>query len=212
LSFPDTIVRGRRGVLRAALGASAIVGAFAIGTADASLTHPRVHTPMRDQPPLAHTGGFGEPTCVACHFDAALNDSAGAVTIDGVPARYQPGTRYRLTISVRHPALKLAGFELAARFATGPDSAKQAGVLSATDDRAAVTAGDVGGVQYAHHLRSGTTPLSPGLGRWTVEWVAPSAGSGPIVMHVAANAADDNDSPLGDYIFARSVSIPTGEK
>jgi hypothetical protein len=33
-----------------------------------------------------------------------------------------------------------------------------------------------------------------------------------VTFHVAANAANDNDSPLGDYIFARSVSVPIGEK
>jgi len=167
---------------------------------------------MRDQPPLAHTGGFGEPTCLACHFDGALNDSAGSVGIEGLPARYTPGSRYRLVVTVRHPQLKLAGFELASRFATGADSGTQAGTLVATDDRAAVTPDDASRIQYAHHLRSGTTPLSAGVGRWTIEWVAPTTGSGAVVMHVTGNAADDNDSPLGDYIFARAVTVPTGEK
>ena len=167
---------------------------------------------MRDMPPLAHTGGFGEPTCVACHFDFDLNDSSGSIAVDGAPARYAPGTRYRLTITVRQATLKLAGFELAARFASGPDSGKQAGTLIATDDRAGVTTDSSTRVQYAHHLRSGTTALSPGVGRWTVEWTAPLAGSAPVVIHVVGNAADDNDSPLGDYIFARAISIPTAEK
>ena len=189
-----------------------VVAVFAIGTADASLTRPGVHGEMRDQPPLAHTGGFGEPTCLACHFDGELNDSAGSLLIEGVPARYEGGRRYRLTITVRHPELKLAGFELSSRFATGADSGKQAGTLAATDDRAGVTAEDATRIQYAHHLRSGTTPLSAGIGRWTVEWVAPTAGSGAVVIHVAGNAANDNDSPLGDYIFARSVTVPTREK
>ena len=204
--------RGRRGIFLAALGASTVLAALAIGTADASLTRPGVHAGMRDQPPLAHTGGFGEPTCLACHFDGELNDSAGSLTIEGMPSRYTPGGRYRLVITVRHAELKLAGFELAARFAAGADSAKQAGTLVATDDRVGVTPDDASRIQYAHHLRSGTTPLSAGTGRWTVEWVAPTTGSGAVVIHVAGNAANDNDSPLGDYIFARSVTVPTGEK
>ncbi len=172
----------------------------------------RAHPPMRDMPPLAHTGGFGEPTCIACHFDFDLNDPSGSIAIDGAPARYAPGTKYRLTITVRHPELKLAGFELAARFATGPDSGKQAGTLAVTDSRADVSLENATRIQYAHHLRSGTTPLSPGVGRWTVEWTAPTAGSGPVAIHVAGNAADDNDSPLGDYIFAKSITLPSGEK
>ena len=199
-------------MLLAALGASTVVAVFAVEGAAAGAARERVHFVMRDQPPLAHTGGFGEPTCIVCHFDGTLNDSAGSLTIEGVPARHQPGKRYRLTITVRHPELKLAGFELASRFATGPDSGGQAGALNTIDERAKVSTDDGTHVQYAHHMRSGTTPLPPGVGRWTVEWVAPTAGSAPVVIHVAANAANDNDSPLGDYIFARSVSVPIGEK
>jgi hypothetical protein len=199
-------------MLLAALGASTVAGVFGVEGAAAGTARERVHFVMRDQPPLAHTGGFGEPTCIACHFDGTVNDSAGSLTIEGVPAHYQPGKTYRLTVTVRHPELKLAGFELAARFATGPDSGRQAGVLRAIDERAMVSTDDANHVQYAHHLRSGTTPVPPGVGRWTVEWVAPSAGSAPVAIHAAANAANDNDSPLGDYIFARSVSVPTGEK
>ena len=202
----------RQGARVAAIGAVVALAAFAIGAADASPARIGVHAAMRDQPPLAHTGGFGEPTCRECHFDGDLNDPAGSLAIDGVPPRYEPGKRYRLTLTVRHPELKLAGFELASRFATGADSGKQAGTLVETDDRAGVTADDATHIQYAHHLRSGTTPLTEGVGRWTIEWVAPTTGSAPIVFHAAANAANDNDSPLGDYIFARSVTVPTRER
>ena len=197
----------------AALGASAIAAALAIGAAaHASPAWSRAHPPMRDMPPLAHTGGFGEPTCTACHMDGDLNDAAGALTIDGVPPRYEPGRRYSLTITVRHPDLRVAGFELASRFATGPDSGRQAGSLVSSDDRAGVSTDEGSRIQYAHHLRSGTTPIPPGVGRWTIAWIAPSAGSGPVVIHVVGNAANDNDSPMGDYIYARSATIPTSEK
>ena len=197
----------------AALGAAAAIVALGVAAgADAAPAASRAHPPMRDMPPLAHTGGFGEPTCLACHFDFELNDPAGSIAIERAPQRYAPGVRYRLTITVRHPELKLAGFELAARFASGPDSGKQAGTLGVSDDRAGVSTEESNRIQYAHHLRSGTTPLSPGVGRWTVEWTAPTAGSGPVAIHVAGNAADDNDSPLGDYIFARTVSVPSSEK
>jgi hypothetical protein len=223
-SFPDRADTRRRAVRLAAAGSVIIAVAFAAGIAESA--HASTHRPttfratrlgdslgaMRDQPPLAHTGGFGEPTCLACHMDGELNEAGGSLAIDGAPARYEPGGSYRLTITVKHPSLKLAGFELAARFASGADSAKQAGTLSVDDDRAGVTADDSTHVQYAHHLRSGTTPLSPGVGRWTVIWAAPRAGSGPVVIHVASNAANDNDSPMGDYIYARSVTVSSAEK
>ena len=75
-----------------------------------------------------------------------------------------------------------------------------------------MTVEDATRIQYAHHLRSGTTPLTPVVGRWTVEWVAPASGAEPVALHVAANVANDDDSPLGDYIFARAVSVAAGAK
>ena len=38
-----------------------------------------LHDVLRDAPPPAHTGGFGEPTCLTCHFGDA-NDPASAVS------------------------------------------------------------------------------------------------------------------------------------
>jgi hypothetical protein len=189
-----------------------MVAALAAVGAEASSARGRVHFVFRDQPPIAHTGGFGEPTCIACHFDGDINDSAGSLTIDGLPARYEPGRRYRLTVSVAHPGLKVAGFELSARYDAGSERGRQAGTLSATDERASVTADSGSRVQYAHHLRSGTMPVPPGVGSWIVEWTAPAAPLGSVVFHVAANASDDNDSPLGDYVFARSFPVPSSEK
>ena len=167
---------------------------------------------LRDQPPLAHTGGFGEPTCLTCHLDGELNEPGGTLTIEGLPTRYQAGQRYTLTLIITHPELRAAGFELSARFQSGPDSARQAGKLSATGDRAAVSLEETRRVQYAHHLRPGTTPPKPGSARWTVHWTAPSDASGTVIFHASANAANDNDSPMGDYIYARGFSVPRGEK
>ena len=167
---------------------------------------------LRDAPPLAHTGGFGEQTCLTCHMDGELNEAGGTLAIEGLPARYQPGQRYTLDVVITHPQLRAAGFELSARFASGPDSARQAGSLAAGGDRAAVSTEATTRVQYAHHLRPGTTPPAPGSARWTVTWTAPANPSAPVVFHAAANAANDNDSPMGDYIYARGVSVQSGEK
>ena len=167
---------------------------------------------MREAPPIAHTGGFGEPTCLACHFDGELNTPGGTLTIEGLPATFEPGRRYPLTLVITHPQLKAAGFELSARFEKGPDSARQAGSLEVVGDRAAVSLDDGTRVQYAHHLRAGTAPASPGSARWTVTWTAPAKASATVVFHAAANAGNDDDSPIGDFIYARAFSVPRGEK
>ena len=211
-SFRKPWLGGRRGFLLAALGASAALSFGSIGAATARASGPRVHPPLRDQPPLAHTGGFGEQTCLTCHMDGELNEPGGTLVIEGLPSRYRAGGRYVLTIVLKHPGLRAAGFELSARFATGPDSARQAGTLAADGERAAVSVEPSNRVQYAHHLRPGTHVAAAGSARWAVTWTAPATGSAPVVFHVAANAANDNDSPMGDYIYARGFSVPLSEK
>ena len=198
-------------MLLAALGASAATSLLSIRAASAEATRKRVHFASREQPPVAHTGGFGEPTCLTCHMDGELNEPGGTLAIEGLPSEYRPGQRYTLPVVLTHAALRAAGFELSARYASGPDSARQAGVLAVSDDRASITEGATR-VQYAHHLRSGTTPLpAPGHARWTVTWTAPASAS-PVIFHVAANAANDNDSPMGDYVYTGALRLPSAEK
>jgi len=153
-----------------------------------------------DRPPPAHTGGFGEPTCLACHLPAGAPDSIGGVTLDGLPAGgYRAGTRYLLRVAVRRPGLAAAGFELAARLEDGT----QAGTLRAPDPRVALT--EQSGVHFAHHTRAGTTAADSS--QWTVEWTAPERAAGPVRIHLAADAANGDESPLGDHVYADSVVV-----
>jgi hypothetical protein len=52
---------------------------------------------------------------------------AGPVSIEGVPGTFAPGQRYTLTITLQRTGMKLAGFQLAARF---KDDGAQAGTLA----------------------------------------------------------------------------------
>jgi hypothetical protein len=38
-----------------------------------------------------------------------------------------------------------------------------------------------------------------------MDWTAPSADAGPVQFNVAANASNNDDSPLGDYIYTKMV-------
>jgi hypothetical protein len=165
----------------------------------------------RDRPPPAHTGGFDEPTCVSCHFDGDLNDGPGNLLLHGLPERYVAGESYMVTVMLTDPDLAAAGFQLAARFAS---DGRQAGSLAAAPaDSGHVEITTEAGIQYAHHGPAGTTPPEEGSMSWTVIWTAPagpaaglneedsdSAGT-EVAVHVIANAADGDDSPLGDRIY-----------
>jgi hypothetical protein len=161
----------------------------------------------KDGPPPRHTGGFGEPTCRACHSDAGLNEPGGELTIAGVPAAYEPGRTYELEVILRRTGMLRAGFQLAARYegiGMVPGGA-QAGAFAPSDDRTAVVWDTVSHVGYIEHTAGGTA-LSGDVGRWMVRWTAPAVPGG-VVLHVAANAANDDDSPLGDFIYARAVRV-----
>lgn len=156
-----------------------------------------------DGPPPAHTGGFGERTCTACHADAAVNASGGDLEIDGLPASFTPGERYVLRVRLRDGAMTRAGFQLSARFADGGDAGRQAGALRASDDLTQITT--AAGVQYAAQSKQGTHLAESGAAAWVIEWHAPADARGPVVFHAAANAANGDDSQLGDAIYTDST-------
>jgi len=143
----------------------------------------------------ARTGGFGEMTCHQCHSTGPLNDPAGRLTLAGVPDSYTPGQRYPITVTVVHPQLVRAGFQLSARFETGD----QAGGFEAADDRVEAIPDDGGRVTYVQHSPAGADAQAPGEERWTFQWVAPQAPR-PVLFHLAANAANGDNLPRGDFI------------
>jgi len=177
----------------------------AVALALLASTAERARAGYPEAPPPAHTGGFGEPTCRACHFDGELNVEGGGLTLDGIPAAYRPGERYRITIALRRGEMKRGGFQLAARFAEGAAAGRQAGSLRAPDERVKVTEGTTGGVQYASQTRPGIQLSEAGRIAWVVEWTAPSSASGPVVFHAAANAANGDESQFGDFIYTTTA-------
>jgi hypothetical protein len=156
-------------------------------------------------PPAGHTGGFGEPTCHACHADDELNPAGGALAVVGFPAAWAPGATDGRRVRVRGEDLGRGGFQMAIRFAGDPSAGKNAGQLKTLDTRASVTTAEQSGVQYAQHLLAGVTPLWSDSTEWTVRWTAPAQGSGPVVLHVAANASNDDESEYGDRIYNTSL-------
>lgn len=179
-------------------------GALALGGLLAAAGSARVHG--RAYPfgaPPGTTGGFGEPTCATCHFGNEVNDPAGSLTIEGLPERYAPGQAYHLIVRLRSPRMAAAGFQLSARTAAGA----QAGTLAAVDSAKSVQVQTAGPVQYAGHTEPGSRLATPGAAEWPVLWTAPATASGPVTFSAAANAADDDRSPLGDYVYAMERAV-----
>lgn len=150
-----------------------------------------------DGPPPAHTGGFGEPSCHDCHFDLPLNDPAGSLQVavrDGGQAELE------VTVVLSRPGMKAGGFQVSARFATGDRKGEQAGTLRSVDGRVEVVEDAGSGVQYGRQTRRGTGLTAPDSVRWRLDWRPPDR-EGRVVFHVAANAANHDDSEFGDHIY-----------
>lgn len=200
--------------LAALAGLAVVAGIGFEATSAAARSTPAARVPLRfaylDGPPPGFAGGFGESTCHACHFEVEPNTAPGRVTVSGVPETFAPGESYPLTITLSRPGMALGGFQLTARF---EEDGAQAGTLAPGEDEAErVSVSESGGVLYAYQRAAGAIPVSADTARWTVLWTAPAdvpasaAATGPgnaaaVLFHVAANAADGDDSADGDYIY-----------
>lgn len=162
----------------------------------------------RDGPPPGHTGGFGEPLCSECHFGSSMDTDAGSLTHQ-IPASFEADERYTLVVELEHPEMAAAGFQLAIRFAAGRRAGVQAGRLESGGPRTAVTVDTTTGVHYGHHTVPGTTLSDPGRARWRLVWIAPDTVA-DVVVHIAANAADDDASEFGDGIFSTAARVTAG--
>jgi hypothetical protein len=157
--------------------------------------------------PPGFSGGFGEQSCHACHFHADLNSGPGRVTIAGLPDRFAPGERYPLTITLTRPNMKLGGFQLTARL---KDGGAQAGSLAPAPGEEQRVGTDVqSGIKYVNQRRKGTAVASAHTATWKLIWTAPPA-NGAVVFHVAANAADGDETAEGDSIHTLAVESTPG--
>ncbi len=170
----------------AALAAGAVLSAL-----------PPAAAAYRAGPPAGHTGGFGEPTCAACHFQDDDRTHPTALAVDA-PDPYRPGSTYDIRVTLTDPEAAAGGFQLTARFADGASAGRQAGTLCAVDSTVRIV-GVEAGTEYAGHSPAGTGVRRPGRATWVVRWTAPAVG-GDVVFHAAGNAANDDDSEFGDRI------------
>lgn len=161
----------------------------------------RIGYGYEDGAPPGHTGGLGEPDCTVCHADSDLNPADGALRVEGLPDRVVAESAYELAVVLKHPELRAAGFQLAIRSSDG----KPSGQLVSLSDRTRVI--EESGQVYLQHTKEGLHPETEGAARWVFRWIAAGV-AGPVYLHVAANAANDDISALGDYIFALERIVP----
>jgi len=151
-------------------------------------------------PPDGYTNAPGEGNCTACHSTFPLNSGSGMLSLAGLPASWQPGTDYDLTLSLSDPNALRWGFELTILAPGGAST----GTIAVTD--AGTQTSTTGNRTYLKHTSSGTAPGTSGGKSWTLRWTAPAAGTGDVTLYVAGNAANNNGANSGDRIYATSFT------
>jgi hypothetical protein len=147
------------------------------------------------------TGGFKEPTCQQCHMGNDLNAPGGTLTLSGVPPQFDPGEAYTLTVTLKKEGLEKGGFQLAARAATGAGAGRDAGMLQPIGGDCQVVKNADGTVTYIQHTPAGTNAAAPGSLTWKFRWIAPKTAGAPVEFDLAANAANNDASPMDDFIY-----------
>jgi hypothetical protein len=157
-------------------------------------------------PPPAVTNAPAEGSCQTgrCHAQYPLNSGPGTLRLTGIPTTYQPGEKYILAISLTQEGQRRWGFQLTAL----DGNHHPAGELILVDEQFTQLKSEVipntSKRKYIEHTLDGTYPgQKNGPVVWEIIWQAPDKSAGPVFFYTAANAADFNKKPWGDYVYAR---------
>ncbi len=149
-------------------------------------------------PPARLTGGFGEDSCHACHWEFEENPAEGELRISGFPEEYEPGRTYELRIGLERSGISVAGFQLAARHAGDTTQAGSFDVPAEEEDRVEVVTERE--IEFAQHRLGGIEPEEEGATGWSVRWTAPTSDA-RVLLHASAVAGDGDQSQMGDRVY-----------
>lgn len=144
--------------------------------------------------------------CTACHSTYTVNSGPGVAQLRNLPAAFQPGQTYTLTVSIAQPGQLRWGFELCALVRDSVD----AGQLAAVDTNLVQTS-VYPFLLNRHFIKqklAGSFWYQPDSASWQIRWTAPSAAYDTASFYVALNAANGDDTHLGDYIYTLDIDVP----
>ena len=156
-------------------------------------------------------GFCGDPplfnNCTQCHTSFPVDSGIGSVTVSGLPATYELGTTYALTVTVEdaEPARARWGFEMTVIDEVG---GLQAGDFANLTGMTQISAGAGDARDYIKHTSSGTFQGQGASASWDIEWTAPATNVGAVHFYFAGNAANNSLTNSGDYIYTGDIAVP----
>ena len=144
-------------------------------------------TPMSN----AYSGGIsGQGTGCGGGYCHGTNTQTATISMSGQPTTYVAGSTYTLSVSV-----------------TGGASSNSGGFALDIDKGSLSSPGT--GVQINTAANS-ATHMNSNYRSWSVDWTAPSTGSGTVSIDVAVNAADGNGGNSNDVWDTATYQISEG--
>lgn len=154
-------------------------------------------------PPDGRTNAPGESNCTACHTGTLITGGTVWNNINlttNIPATgYVPDSLYSVTFTITQSGINKFGFETTVLETTNNT---KAGILIVTNSTR--TQLSTGTRDYIKHTSAGTS--GSGSNSWTFNWKAPSTNVGSIRFYFATNAANGNNNPSGDMIYAKTFT------
>ena len=161
--------------------------------------------------PPSSTGAPEEPNCTksGCHQDFAVNSGPGApnLTITGNPTSYTPGNTYTLTANITQSNLVRFGFQVVAIADRDSSNVGTFQVTEGSRTQIIPGFGSLSNRNYMTYTFAGSAALSTGLGQWTFNWTAPAMDVGPVTFYLAAIAANNDGTDMGDYGYTKSLKL-----
>lgn len=144
--------------------------------------------------PLSPNGAF----CSMCHGAGAFSPSLEIMLLsNGAPVdKYTPGETYQLEIAITAMDMP-GGYGFQAVALDGANASQGTFGTPPTDMRLS----DVNGVQYLEH------GIRMNENKFTVDWTAPDASAGDVIIYAAGIAADGTNSNAGDGAANSSLTL-----
>ncbi len=150
----------------------------------------------RTAAPAGHSGSPADgKNCTVCHIGtsvAKMDIITSDIPMDG----YVPGSTYTITVTLENTGTTRFGFQLSPQNNAGT----MLGSWGAATTETQVISG-----KYATHKLASTNGTDSKT--WTLQWTAPSAGTGDVTFYGAFNISNGDNTTNGDKIWTSSMTV-----
>lgn len=149
-------------------------------------------------PPAGHTGSpLDGQDCTVCHGPLPAGHLPGWITSDIPASGYVPGETYTITVTAVGLVAEKLGFQV-----TAETESSKAGEFIITD----VARTQLTNATTVSHTTTGTV-VTEIPENWSMDWVAPQAGSGEVTFYAAVNQTDNHNNNTGDLFYLSSLAV-----